>query len=151
MDVDLGEMVRDNRYISIQLSAKSDRALAEQGLTGVQATVLLHILENSEGETSLTDLHRELGYSMSAASSLVKRLREKGYISVEGCPLDERRKLLRVTEKGEHVRDMMDSMLKALPDLLFRGFSDEEIQTFSRLQKKMLKNLSSPEDSNLEG
>ena len=75
MDVDLGEMVRDNRYISIQLSAKSDRALAEQGLTGVQATVLLHILENSEGETSLTDLHRELGYSMSAASSLVKRLR----------------------------------------------------------------------------
>lgn len=88
---------------------------------------------------------------MSAASSLVKRLREKGYISVEGCPLDERRKLLRVTEKGEHVRDMMDSMLKALPDLLFRGFSDEEIQTLSRLQKKMLKNLSSPEDSNLEG
>ena len=70
---------------------------------------------------------------------------------MEGCPLDERRKLLRVTEKGEHVRDMMDSMLKALPDLLFRGFSDEEIQTLSRLQKKMLKNLSSPEDSNLEG
>ena len=46
---------------------------------------------------------------------------------------------------------MMDSMRKALPDLLFRGFSDEEIQTLSRLQKKMLKNLSSPEASNLEG
>ena len=77
MDVDLGEMIRDNRYISYQLCTRGDRALAEQGLTGVQASVLLHILENSQGETSLTDLHREMGYSMSAASTMVKRLREK--------------------------------------------------------------------------
>lgn len=152
MDVDLGEMVRDNRYISIQLAARGDRALSDQGLTGVQATVLLHILENSAGETSLTELHREMGYSMAAASGLVKRLREKGYIRVESCPADERRKLLRVTDKGERVRDSMDAMLKSLPDLLFRGFSEEEIETFSRLQKKMLKNLSSTErESNLEG
>ena len=131
MDVDLGEMIRDNRYISYQLCTRGDRALAEQGLTGVQASVLLHILKNSQGETSLTDLHREMGYSMSAASTMVKRLR--------------------VTEKGEHVRDMMDAMLKDLPDQLFRGFTEDEIVTFCRLQKKMLKNLSSPEDSNLEG
>lgn len=151
MDVDLGEMIRDNRYISYQLCTRGDRALAEQGLTGVQASVLLHILENSQGETSLTALHREMGYSMSAASTMVKRLREKGFVSVEPSALDERRKLLRVTEKGEHVRDMMDAMLKDLPDQLFRGFTEDEIVTFCRLQKKMLKNLSSPEDSNLEG
>ena len=122
MDVDLGEMIRDNRYISYQLCTRGDRALAEQGLTGVQASVLLHILENS-----LTDLHREMGYSMSAASTMVKRLREKGFVSVEPSALDERRKLLRVTEKGEHVRDMMDAMLKDLPDQLFRGFTEEPI------------------------
>lgn len=46
---------------------------------------------------------------------------------------------------------MMDAMLKDLPDQLFRGFTEDEIVTFCRLQKKMLKNLSSPEDSNLEG
>lgn len=92
-----------------------------------------------------------MGYSMSAASTMVKRLREKGFVSVEPSALDERRKLLRVTEKGEHVRDMMDAMLKDLPGQLFRGFTEDEIVTFCRLQKKMLKNLSSPEDSNLEG
>lgn len=100
MDVDLGEMIRDNRYISYQLCTRGDRALAEQGLTGVQASVLLHILENSQGETSLTELHREMGYSMSAASTMVKRLREKGFVSVEPSALDERRKLLRVTERA---------------------------------------------------
>ena len=60
-----------------------------------------------------------MGYSMSAASTMVKRLREKGFVSVEPSALDERRKLLRVTEKGEHVRDMMDAMLKDLPGQLF--------------------------------
>ena len=44
MDVDTNEMIRDNRYISIQLYARGDRALTEQGLTGVQARVLMFIL-----------------------------------------------------------------------------------------------------------
>ena len=98
MDVDLGEMVRDSRCISIQLNARADRALSQQGLTGVQARVLLYILKHSNTGVSLTELHRDLNFSMAAASGLIKRLREKGYVRVESCLLDERRKLLYATE-----------------------------------------------------
>lgn len=140
--INLGEMVRDNRYISIQLQLCGNRALSEQGLTDVQARVLLYIMANSETGTSLTDIHRELHFSMAAASGLIKRLREKGFVRVEGCKLDERRKLLYVTEKGARVREVMDASLKRLPDLLYRDFTAEELETLNRLQKKMICNLS---------
>lgn len=140
--IDLCEMVRDNRHISIQLQSCGNRALSEQGLTDVQARVLLYIMANTDTGTSLTDLHRELHFSMAAASGLIKRLREKGFIRVESCKLDERRKLLYVTDKGARVRELMDTSLKRLPDLLYRNFTPEELETLNRLQKKMLDNLS---------
>lgn len=140
--IDLCEMVRDNRHISIQLQSCGNRALSEQGLTDVQARVLLYIMANTDTGTSLTDLHRELHFSMAAASGLIKRLREKGFIRVESCKLDERRKLLYVTDKGARVREVMDASLKRLPDLLYRNFTTEELETLNRLQKKMLDNLS---------
>ncbi len=140
MDVDLGKMVRDSRCISIQLNAYGDRVLSREGLTSVQARVLLFILSQSGG-ASLTDVHRELNFSMAAASGLIKRLREKGYVRVEACQMDERRKLLFATEKGARVREAMCASLGSIPDLLYRGFTAEELQMLDRLQEKMLKNL----------
>ena len=145
MDIDLGEMLRDSRRISNRLHRRGSRALAEQGITDVQARVILYLLKHADTGASLTDVHRELHFSMAAASGLIKRLREKGYIRVEACALDERRKLLYVTEKGSRVREVLDSTLKAIPDLLYRGFTEEEVATLHRLQKKMLQNLEQSE------
>ncbi len=151
MDVDLGEMVTDSRLIGMQLSARGSKALSNQGLTGIQARVLLYILEHSKRGTSLTEIHRETGYSMAATSGLIKRLREKDYVRVEACKLDERRKLLFATEKGERVHESIDAGIKSLPKVLYNGFTDDELVTLNRLQKKILKNLSASEDWTLEG
>ena len=145
MDIDLGEMLRDSRRISNQLHRRGSRALAEQGITDVQARVILYLLKHADTGASLTDVHRELHFSMAAASGLIKRLREKGYIRVEACALDERRKLLYVTEKGSRVREVLDSTLRAIPYQLYRGFTEEEVATLHRLQKKMLQNLEQSE------
>ena len=145
MDIDLGEMLRDSRRISNQLHRRGSRALAEQGVTDVQARVILYLLKHADTGASLTDVHRELHFSMAAASGLIKRLREKGYIRVEACALDERRKLLYVTEKGSRVREVLDSTLRAIPYQLYRGFTEEEVATLHRLQKKMLRNLEQSE------
>lgn len=66
---------------------------------------------------------------------------------MESCANDERRKLLFVTDKGRQVRDFMDSSMRALPQMLYRGFSDEELATLNRLQKKMIGNLSGPHNN----
>ena len=142
METDRSAMVRDNRQISIQLELLANRVMAQKGLTTIQAHMLLYILAHSAQGTSLTDIHREFGYSMAALSGLVKRLREKGYVRVEPCVRDDRRKLLFGTRKGEEVREFLDRTILRAQDQLYREFSAQELAELDRLQKKMLHNLS---------
>ena len=142
VETDRSAMVRDNRQISIQLELLANRVMAQKGLTTIQAHMLLYILAHSAQGTSLTDIHREFGYSMAALSGLVKRLREKGYVRVEPCVQDDRRKLLFGTRKGEEVRDFLDRTILRAQDQLYREFSAQELAELDRLQKKMLRNLS---------
>lgn len=138
MGEDLRRMARKNRQISIQLELLANRALAQTGITAVQADVLLFILNHAEEGTSLTDIHQAFGYSMAAISSLLKRLREKGYVRVEHC----RRKLLFGTEKGEQVREFLDCAICTAQEQLCCGFSAEELNVLEQMQQKMLGNLS---------
>ena len=80
MEVNRTVLIQENRQINIQLEQAGNRAMAQKGLTAIQAHVLLYILDHSEQGISLTDIHREFGYSMAAMSGLVKRLREKEYV-----------------------------------------------------------------------
>lgn len=147
MEVDRAVMARDNRQISILLELRANEVLARRGLTAVQAHMLLYILHHGQDGISLTDIHREFGYSMPALSSLVKRLREKGYVRVERCQGDDRRKLFYVTEKGVEVQAFLDRSMCQVQDQLYQGFSLEEIRTLDRMQKKMLQNLSAHQET----
>ena len=77
MEVNRSVLIQENRQINIQLEQSGNRAMAQKGLTAIQAHILLYILDHSDRGISLTDIHREFGYSMAAMSGLVKRLREK--------------------------------------------------------------------------
>ncbi len=57
-------ILRENRWICIQMEQYVNRCLAPAGLTVIQAYILLYILRHSEQGTSLTAIHREFGYSM---------------------------------------------------------------------------------------
>lgn len=151
MDVDLGEMIKDCRFIGMQLSSRGSKALSDQGLTPIQARVLLYILKHSERGTSLTEIHRETGYTMAATSGLIKRLRENGFVRVEPYRLDERKKLLFATDKGMRVRALMDECMAQLPNQLYRDFTEDELVVLNQLQKKMLCNLSMNTDCDMEG
>lgn len=142
MEIELSALIQDNRQISIQLEQLASRIVAQKGLTAIQAQLLLYILDHSAQGTSLTDIHRAFGYSMAAMSGLVKRLREKGYVRVEPCARDDRKKILFGTDKGEEVREFLHQSICSAQDQLYSGFSQEELATLDRLQKKMLRNIS---------
>ena len=141
MEVDRSTLIRENRQIMLQMEQLANRAMARKGLTLVQAHMLLFILRHSEEGTSLTEIHRKFGYSMAALSGLVKRLREKGYVRVEPCAQDDRRKLLFGTEKGEQVRMFLDQSISAAQSQIYGGFSEEELEQLDRMQKRVLRNL----------
>ena len=71
----------------------------------------------------------------------VKRLREKGYIRVEACEQDDRRRLLFSTEKGRRIQALLAASIREVENSLYRGLSAEELSTLDQLQKRMLQNL----------
>ena len=141
-ELDREQILRDNRRICIQMEQWANSSLARWELTAIQAQILLYILKRSDQGTSLTSLHRDFGYSMAALSGMLKRLKEKGYVRVEHCAGDDRRKLLFATEKATQVHDFLVQTTGQIQHRLYDCFSSEELVTLDRLQKKLLSNLS---------
>ena len=135
-------ILRANRWICIQMEQYVNHCLAPAGLTAIQAYILLYILRHSDQGTSLTDIHREFGYSMATLSGMLKRLRSKGYVRAEPCGGDDRRKLLFGTEKGQQLQPFLDDCILRAQGQLCGHLSQEDLTTLSRLQGKMLENLS---------
>ncbi len=139
---DLDQMAWDNRRIFLQMELCANGILAPQDMTAVQAHVLLQILNHGEQGTSLTALHRVLGYSMAHLSTTLKSLRKRGYVRMESCTQDDRCKIIFATPQGEALREFLNGAVAAIRGRLYSSFSQSELQDMYRLQKKMLQNLS---------
>ena len=142
MKTDRRRLALANRRISIRTELLTDRLVSRAGLTAAQAHMLFFILRHSAKGTSLTDIHREFGFSKATLCRILKQLRQMGYVRAEPCARDDRRKLLFGTRKGEAVQETLDRLICSSQDQLYSGFSQEELTTLDRLQKKMLRNLS---------
>ena len=141
-EVDQSQLLRDNRWICIQMEQCANRKLAPLGITAVQAHLLLYILDHGSEGTSLTAIHRAFGYSMATLSGMLKRLREKGYLRVEHCADDDRRKLLFGTEKSHRERACLERAVRLSERKLYGCLSQEELQMLNGMQQKLLRHLS---------
>ena len=139
--IDHGRLSQTCRQICVQTERLVNRVLDREKLTAVQAYILRYILYRNQRGTSLTEIHKAFGCSMATLSSVVKRLREKGYVRTECCAGDDRCKLLFATEKGQRVHADLDSTICAAEQRIYGCFSTEELLTLDRLQQKLLKNL----------
>ena len=140
--VDRSRLIRDNRWISIQMEQWVNRTLEPVGLTAAQASILLHVLNQGEEGTSLTAIHRAFGYSMPTLSGMLKRLREKGYLRVEPCADDDRCKKLLGTEKGRRLRRELEERSRQMEERLYSCFTSQELRDLDALQRKLLGHLS---------
>ena len=144
MGVDRRTLALQNRRISIGMERMTDRLLAGTGLTAAQGYLLCFILNHAQEGTSLTAIHREFGFSKATLCRILKYLRENGYVRVETCARDERRKLLFQTEKSAQVRSCLMQATERACGQVYRDFSKRDLEELGRLQQKMMRNLSEP-------
>ena len=147
MTLDRGRLIQDGRQIGIGLDQLANSILAGADITAVQALTLLYILQNAEEGVSVTSLHLASGHSKATVSRLVKRLWEKGYVSLEPSREDGRQRLLYGTEEGRQLKVFLERSIAASENQLYRGFSPGDLEALDRLQKKMLENLSPAPES----
>lgn len=139
---DQERILRDNRRISIQMEQLVNSALAPWGMTAAQTQILLYVLRHSQEGTTLTQIHREFGYSMASLSGIIKRLKEKGFVRTEHWDGDERRKLIVATPSALELQQRLDRSSAQVRQQLWRCFTPQELRDLDCLQRKLLSSLS---------
>lgn len=87
------------RNVEVRVETLFQRELADLDLTPAQANLLLVILESYPNGTTITELHSSMGVTKSSLSSLIKSLRQKGYLCTTNHETDDRVKVLQPTDK----------------------------------------------------
>lgn len=144
MEVDRRALALQNRQISIRMEQLTDRMVERTGLSTAQAHLLMRVLRYGQDGTTLTQLHRQCGYSMAALSNILKRLRKGGYVRAETTEADNRCKRLYATEQAEQVRAALDWALQSSCEAAFRGFTEGELCQLEAMQTRLLQNLADP-------
>lgn len=105
--------------------------------------ILTVLYENGE-QMALNEISRRIGRDKSTVTPLVNRLVELGYVTKQPCAQDRRITLVCLTDAGRALKPRFDEISHSIHQTAYRGFSEEEKQTFLRLLKKMNQNFSDP-------
>lgn len=116
---------------------------SDLSITSMQAMALDFIfIKFQQGEKVFpSDLEKLLFIRGSSVTSLLKSLEYSGYIQREAMEDDKRYIYILPTKKAEAIESIISDRFREYTDLLFKGFSQEEMRNFECLIKKMINNV----------
>ncbi|EFM11710.1 transcriptional regulator, MarR family [Paenibacillus curdlanolyticus YK9] len=94
-----------------------------------------------DGEQRLSDLAEELDFTSGAITALCDKLEERGFAVRNRKPEDRRTILLDITARGQSLLDRHQNIGPSSMDVLFGGFSTEELEAQKRTYRRMIDNL----------
>lgn len=122
------------------LAKEQMRARMERfDMTPAQTTVLLYLHEN--GATTQTTLAEQMRVKAPTANGILDRMEEKGLLvrTVDGR--DARRRLIRLTEKGEGLVEELRGQFILAESAILQGFDQAEQCQLKSFLQRIIKNL----------
>jgi len=101
---------------------------------------LLMFLSNQDGATHTT-IAKKLRISPAAATKVIKRLEENGYLKRQPDPADERVSRVYLQEKGRALSDEIRRSFHELDESMLAGLSEEDLTRLREFLQKMQENL----------
>lgn len=109
--------------------------------TGNNMFIIRYLAQRKDEDVFQKDLEEFFSVRRSTMSNIVLRMEQKGFLTREPVASDRRLKKLVLTEKGENLHAMMESIVFQMEEKLTAGFSEEEKETLFRLLEKLRRNL----------
>lgn len=119
---------------------RMDARLARFDVTPAQTHVLLYLYRNG-GERSQQEIVEHLRVKPPTANGILERMEEKGLVAREINSSDARRKSVRLTERGEELRQLMQKTFFDAEETLTRGITPEEQTVLHEILEKIIGNL----------
>ncbi|MEE6729582.1 MarR family transcriptional regulator [Pediococcus pentosaceus] len=100
-------------------------------------------------ETNVTPgrISEYLDIKPSSVTQIIKKLEKAGTVLREKSPKDSRVTVVRITDKGRESLKTHGSIGNTLKDVLFKDFSDSELEYLDQYLKRMVDNIGSDEFS----
>lgn len=114
------------KRIDEQLSRSANRGLRSAGITLSQLEVLTVLSEAGSVGMSLRQVEARLDVSQPTVAGLVRRLEDKGFVTVAIDEHDRRYRRVRITNRGRQVMHEADDQKQFHENLMLAGFSDKE-------------------------
>ena len=144
MDMELNEILKMQNQIAFPLYACSKEVikqyrpfLDEIGLTYTQYIAMLVLME--EKACSLKDLGKKLFLDSGTLTPMLKNLESKGFVKRTRSSVDERVLEIKITKKGESLKDKADEIYKKLPQ--WSNLNCCELKTLHNLLNKLLEEV----------
>lgn len=112
---------------------------AGSDLTPVQYAALVALSKNPDvDQATLAGL---IAYDRTTMGGVIDRLVQKGFVSREVSGRDRRARSLRITEEGLSTVQRIEPAVLSAQQVMLRGLSDEEAETFMTLLRKAVADL----------
>lgn len=115
--------------------------IQELDITSGQCIMLHYMFSQGDEDLYATDIHAAFGISRATISTILKSLKKKGYLVMEGDALDDRKKRLILTQKAYEKHEEVEELLRKRGEDMCRGISKQELQTTEQVLCRMLSNL----------
>ena len=130
------------KYLSIARRAHAallDKKLDSYDISHGQI-LLLATLYRQDGicQTNICEMYN---LNKAAVGRSLKKLKNRGFITKETDPNDQRKNLIYLTDKAEEFRPKLKKVLDSSENILKKNLSEEEIETFLVVIKKICNNL----------
>lgn len=117
-----------------------DNRMAQYEITAAQNRVLMYLYQLKR-PAAQCEVVEHLRVKPSTANGILDRMEDKGLVERTVSGKDARRRLISITEKGAAQCGRTQEEFRAVEELLVRGFTPEEEETFRRLLGRIIENL----------
>ena len=118
-----------------------DQELERVGLTFSQMRVLRFLEDNPNTKITQKDISKELDIQHSTTIGLLKRMQEKGLVTVVVDEENRRCRNIFLTSKAEEISCEMERGRTIMENRVVASFTEEEKEIFYRLLNKAIDNL----------
>lgn len=127
-------------YVSLKRKIYFDKFMEETELNLMEIEIIIFLYENPRNNT-FTEIMKSKGYAKSYVSKAISNLVEKQYITKQGIEQNKKIYKLFLLDKSKKIVDEYMKCVDAFRKDAFVDISDEELEIFEKVMKKISDNL----------
>ncbi len=141
------EICRTARHVKRYIDAQTAKDYSDN-MTSTHGRALGYFYNNRHRDIFQRDFEQEFNIRRSTASNILSLMEKNGLIERVSVSYDKRLKKIVLTEKALKMQDKLELVFGNLEALIEKDISEEELQIFFSVLKKINNNLERNSDNN---